>query len=352
LSNMEELRNQIKLLQLKGNEIVAITSFIDQHCYTSSVLADEFCDNYLSTNAVSIMENKDQTRSFLSNMPYTPAFLLIEKDTKLPIASLPEKLNYPLIVKCSKSTGSKDVLFAANMDELQNNLSKLRKKNPEETLIIEEYIEGEQYLVEVLVSNGQIFTAAIIKQEITKGKRFIVTGYGVLAEVDADLVKSIGEIQNSIVSSLKIKNGTFHLELRLTKTGWKLIEINPRISGGAMNKMIQTAFGYNLVKETLKLQIGDTPSIEKQKNKFVFTQYVIVNNSGVLEKVTGKEKARKSPGVVEVYVKPRKGTTITPPLSMGHRYAYVIATGDTMEEAQSVAKKAAQEIKFHIKKDV
>jgi biotin carboxylase len=174
----------------------------------------------------------------------------------------------------------------------------------------------------------------------------------VLAEVDADLVKSIGEIQNSIVSSLKIKNGAFHLELRQTKTGWKLIEINPRISGGAMNKMIQTAFGYNLVKETLKLQIGDTPSIEKQKNKFVFTQYVIVNNSGVLEKVTGKEKARKSPGVVEVYIKPRKGTTITPPLSMGHRYAYVIATGDTMEEAQSVAKKAAQEIKFHIKKDV
>jgi biotin carboxylase len=349
LYNIDELSNQIKKLQNRGNAIVAITSFIDQHVYTASVLADKFCSNRLSTEAVFIMENKEQTRNFFSNMAFTPAFFLIKKEMELPINFLPETLRFPLMVKFSKSTGSKDVLFASNRKELQKNLLRLREKNPEETIIIEEYIEGEQYLVEAIVSNGQIMTAAIIKQEITRGNRFIVTGYGVLAEVDSELEESIGELLHDIVSTLKIENGAFHLELRLTEFGWKLIEINPRISGGAMNKMIQTAFGFSLVEETLKLLIGETPSLEKKTNKFVFTQYVIIRNKGVLKMVTGKRKAMRSPGVVEVYIKPKIGTMITSPYSMGHRYAYVIATGDTLDEAKNLAKAAAQEIRFHLK---
>ena len=140
----------------------------------------------------------------------------------------------------------------------------------------------------------------------------------------------------------------FTLNYDLSKNGWKLIEINPRISGGAMNKMIQAAFGFNLVEETLKLYLGESPSIEPRCMNYVFTQYLIVSKKGILEKVTGKGRARKSPGVVEVYVKPRKGTNLIPPLSMGHRYAYVIATGASMEEAKKIAQNAANEIRFHL----
>ena len=117
-----------------------------------------------------------------------------------------------------------------------------------------------------------------------------------------------------------------------------------------MNKMIQAAFGFNLVEETLKLYLGETPSIKPKCRNYVFTQYLVVSKKGVLEKVTGKQRAKNSPGVVEVYVKPKKGTKLIPPLSMGHRYAYVIAKGSSMEEAEKFAENAANEIKFHLEK--
>ena len=47
-------------------------------------------------------------------------------------------------------------------------------------------------------------------------------------------------------------------------------------------------------------------------------------------------------------MKPRIGTKLTPPLSMGHRYAYVIAAGAIMEEAKILAKSAANKITFHL----
>ncbi|MEH7246666.1 ATP-grasp domain-containing protein [Neobacillus niacini] len=344
--NMEELRGQIRLLQKRGHEIVIITSFVDNYVFTASSLADEFCENLISTEAISIMENKEKTRTFFSNQAFTPRFELVTKDfhylTK-------QTFNFPVVAKCASSTGSKDVIFASNMRELEKNVARLRTKNQNETIIIEEYVEGDQYLVEVLVSDWKVHIAAIIKQEITKGKRFIVTGYGLLAEVPVDLEDSLFDVIETVVSSLAFKNGAFHLELRLTADGWRLIEINPRISGGAMNKMIHTAYGFSLVEETLKLLAGEEPTLEKSTSHYVFTQYVILENKGYLEKITGKSRAAASPGVVDVYVKPKSGTYVTPPLSMGHRYAYVIARGDSLDDAQSKAKQAANELTFHLK---
>ncbi|WP_419888747.1 ATP-grasp domain-containing protein [Neobacillus niacini] len=349
LSKIEEIKQQIELLQQRGHEIVIITTFVAKYVQTASRLADEYCVNYLSTEALAIMENKDTTRSTFANQSFTPRFKLITKDMQMPVDLSDPKLKFPVVVKCASSTGSKDVIFAENMKALEKNAGKVRAKNPNETIIIEEYVEGDQYLVEVLVTNWEVLICAVIKQEITKGKRFIVTGYGVLAEVPTQLEEGLLDIIDTIVSSLKFQNGAFHLELRLTEDGWKLIEINPRISGGAMNKMIQAAFGYSLVEETLKLLIGETPSLEKTTSHYVFTQYVILENKGFLEKVTGKRRAMSIPGVVEVYVKPKSGTYVTPPLSMGHRYAYVIAKGDTLEEAERIAKQAANEITFHLR---
>ena len=69
---------------------------------------------------------------------------------------------------------------------------------------------------------------------------------------------------------------------------------------------------------------------------------------GTLLKVTGRNKATNQPGVREVYIKPRKGTLLTPPMSMGHRYGYVIASGDTSDEAKTNAINAASNIKFYL----
>jgi hypothetical protein len=49
-----------------------------------------------------------------------------------------------------------------------------------------------------------------------------------------------------------------------------------------------------------------------------------------------------------VFIKPKKESLILPPLSMAHRYAYVIATGKTADEAEKNAKHGISRIKFHI----
>lgn len=125
--------------------------------------------------------------------------MLVTRDMQLPVVLTHNKVNFPVVVKCASSTGSKDVLFAASIKELEQNAGKLRTKNPRETIIIEEYVVGDQYLVEVLVTNQRVQIGAIIRQEITKGKRFIVTGYGVLAEVPSNIAENCGSDRNDCI---------------------------------------------------------------------------------------------------------------------------------------------------------
>jgi len=343
-SNIEEMKDEIYNLTKTGLEIKSIVSFVDPYVHIASILCDEFCDNYTSSTAIEMMEDKEKTRNFLKNQPYSPKFYLLK-----PNEPVSNNLDFPLIVKSPKSTGSKDVLLANDSDQLKKHLSHLRNKNPRETIMIEEYIEGPQYLVEALVYKRQAHVIGIIEQEITQGKRFIITGYGVLVKAPKEIQTGLEEVLQSIVKAFNIENGALHLELRLTKNGWKLIEINPRISGGAMNTMLHAAFGFNLVEETLKLFLGERPDINPKHRKFVYTKYVIVESKGILEKVLGRNRAIHSPGVVDVYVKPRRGTLLIPPLSMGHRYAYVIAEGTTLADAKKKAINAAKEIKFILK---
>lgn len=348
--NILEMKQEIKRLRSKGMDIKTIVSFIDSYVYSASLLCDEFCHNPFSSKAILLMNNKEETRQFLKDQPYTPVFKIIKPNEEISFEKLVPQFTFPVMVKSPNSTGSKDAMLAENADQLKKHTLMLRERDPKDSIIVEEYIDGDQYLVEAVVFNKKVMIAGVIEQEVTKGKRFIITGYGVMANVPNEIMKGIEEVLHSLVKQMGIVNGALHLELRRSKNGWKLIEANPRISGGAMNKMIQAAFGYSLVEETLKLLLGGTPLIVPRYKKYVFTKYLIVDEKGILERVTGKGRARRSPGVIEVYVKPRKGTLLIPPLSMGHRYAYVIASGQSMDEAKQFARNAINEIKFHMKK--
>lgn len=344
-TDMNAMEAEVTKLQQLGFDIKLIVSFVDPYVHVAALLDEQFCQNLTSTRAIEIMEDKEQTRTFLLNKSYSPQFTVLG-----PADQLTGKVTFPLIIKSPKSTGSKDVLFASNHKELNKHLTTLRNKYPTEPIITEEYLKGEQYLVEVIVHNHQPQIIAVIRQDITKGKRFIITGYQLFSTVPPKFSESLTTLCQSLVDTFELETGAFHIELRLTNDGWKLIEINPRISGGAMNKMIEAAFGFNLVEQTLKLYLGDEPDFTPKHTNFVYTKHLIVHHKGILEKVTGKNRALNCPGIYDVYVKPKKGTILIPPLSMGHRYAYIIAEGATLKEAVARANRAASEIRFHMRR--
>ncbi|MEI4830664.1 ATP-grasp domain-containing protein [Bacillus sp. FJAT-53711] len=349
INDYDNIITTIEKLEKTGKNIKGIFSFIDPFVSVAARLSEKFCSNIVSTQAIYQMENKILTRNVLKNLPISLNYLIYKPTESLSsFIEKTKKMTFPLIVKSPKSTGSKDVLLVKDKDQLISSIQGLLKKLPNEEILLEEYVDGPQYLVEILVQNEKVHIIAIIEQEITLFERFIVTGYSLLGQVDKKLYNSLFNAINSIIQAFNMKNGACHLELRRINDIWKLIEINPRISGGAMNDMIEIGHGINLVQETIQLMLGNKPLLNKKHYKYVYTHYLTVKSKGKLIQVTGKNRSSKYPGVEKIYIKPKKGTVLRPPTSMGHRYGYVLAASYSKTEAKKIALEAAKEISFQI----
>jgi biotin carboxylase len=346
LFNYDNLKETIINLQKQGKQIKCILSFVHSYVYLAATLSEEFCPTVVSSDPIFIMENKILSRDLLTDLPISPRYTVYTPDYSLEKFINKHKTYLPLIVKAPASAGSKDVLLANNRNQLKLAIQKLL--NHHEQILLEEYLAGPQYLIEVLVHNRKVHIIAIIEQQITFFKRFIVTGYCLLRTNEKGLYDSILETVTSILEVFQLKNGPCHLEMRLVNGSWKLIEINPRISGGAMNRIIEVGYGINLVEETIQLMLGNEPCLTRKHSKYVYAHYLTVDSKGSLIKVTGKNRSSKYPGVEEVYIKPRKGQILRPPISMGDRYGYVLASSDVKDEAIRIAKKAASEIRFEL----
>lgn len=347
LSNYNEIKKNLSKLQRQGKRIKGIFSFVHSYVHVAASLSEEFCSSIVSTDSILKMENKVLTRELLKGHPNSPYYALYKPEDFSLENFIGQAKNYlPLIVKSPTSAGSKDVYLTNNENQLKLALQELLKKN--EQILLEEYLIGPQYLIEVLVHNGKVHIVAIIEQQITLLQRFIVTGYSLLTDVNQRTYNSILETVSSILKAFQMKNGACHLEMRLVNEVWKLIEINPRISGGAMNRIIEVGFGINLVEETIQLMLGNEPCLTKKHSKYVYAHYLTVDSKGKLMKVTGKDRVSQYPGVEEVYIKPRQGQIVRPPLSMGDRCGYILASSENKFEAKRIAMGAASEVRFYL----
>jgi biotin carboxylase len=347
LSNYNEIKKNLSKLRRQGKRIKGIFSFVHSYVHVAASLSEEFCSSVVSTDSILKMENKVLTRELLKGHPNSPYYALYKPEDFSLENFIGQAKNYlPLIVKSPTSAGSKDVYLANNENQLKLALEELLKKN--EQILLEEYLIGPQYLIEVLVHNGKVHIVAIIEQQITFLQRFIVTGYCLLTDVNQRTYNSILETVSSILKAFQMKNGACHLEMRLVNGVWKLIEINPRISGGAMNRIIEVGYGINLVEETIQLMLGNEPCLTKKHSKYVYAHYLTVDSKGKLIKVTGKERVSQYPGVEEVYIKPRQGQIVRPPLSMGDRCGYILASSENKFEAKRIAMGAASEVRFYL----
>ncbi|WP_419888644.1 ATP-grasp domain-containing protein [Neobacillus niacini] len=348
MSDTDEILSAITDIIEEGKKIVCFISFLDEYIYLAALLTNSLCHTLLTLEPLELMTDKILTRRYLAGKDYNPFYQVLGSIENADYVMEELKDQFPLIIKSPQSNGSKDVILVENVWECMKGVKQLHRKNSKSKILVEEYLEGPQYLIEIVVYQSTIMVAAIVEQEVTKGERFIITGYSICPELHLEQLPGLKETVLSIIEDFQIRNGTCHLEMKLTNKGWKLIEINPRMAGGAMNRMIEEAFGYNLAEQTIRLFSGLEPDLRKKHNKAIYTHYLIVGTVGKLLKVSGCDSAKEQTGVVEVSMKAEYGQLVIPPRSMGQRYGYVIASADSKDRARECALNGAKQIQFYL----
>lgn len=260
-------------------------------------------------------------------------------DTPDAAVALASRIGLPVVVKPVAQSGSIGVRLCANpadvraaADALFNADSAELALPPQQTVVVEQYLEGVEYSVETL--DEQV--VGVTRKHLGAHPYFVESGHDFPAPLPAAERAVIGQVAIAALRALGLGWGAAHVELRQTDIGPSIIEVNPRLAGGMIPRIVQESTGVDLIFHVVAKAAGRVEPLQADRTCAAAIRFLVADTAGWLSAIHGVDQARQVPGVVEVGITREKNQQIVLRHSFQDRLGYVIASavdGDTAARA-------------------
>lgn len=224
-----------------------------------------------------IATNKYEMRSaFQAAGVPTPAFCKMGPNDSTQVI---RNMKFPVIVKPTDRSGSRGITKLTSWNGVEEAIRISAAESFEQKVIVEEYIDGEEFSCECISASGIHYMLAITKKFTTGAPHFIETGHLEPAPLTIEQQETIRQAVFAALDALGISCGASHSEFKLTADGQvRLIEVGARMGGDCIGSdLVYLSTGRDFVKMTLQAALGQeldwevkcTPKIAAVK--FVFS---------------------------------------------------------------------------------
>lgn len=283
-------------------------------------------------SSIKATDKGEMIKAFEASGVDHPWYQIVENGKK------PEKGSYtfPLITKPTDNSGSRGVMLVHNEDELAEALNYSSENGRRGNVIMEEYMQGPEVSVEVMVKDGIAHVLQITDKLTTGAPHFVEMGHSQPSQLAEETQEAIRDLASRASLSVGIKNGPAHVEIIVTENGPKMVELGARMGGDCITThLVPLSTGIDMVGNTIKIALGEEPDLEQKISKGSAIRYFKVPH-GVIREISGIEEAKNIAGVQEITFVKEVGETVGDIDSSTDRIGFVIAQADTAERAVEV----------------
>lgn len=296
--------------------------------------------------AVKATDKYDMIKAFKEHNVPSPWFFAV--DTLEELKAHEADVTFPCIIKPTDNAGSHGVAKVHNLQELLDNYEYAHQSSRHGKVIVEEYLDGPEVSVEVMVVNGKVNILQITDKITTEAPHFVELGHTQPSRLPDETQRQIREVADMACKSIGIDKGPAHVEMKVTKRGPVMIELGARMGGDNITThLVPLSTGIDMVGSTIKVAMGEQPDIEPTLHCGSAIRYFEVP-FGTIKAIEGVEEARKIPGVKQITFTKEVGEESTPIHCSNDRIGFVIAQGLTAEDAVKVCEEAMESITITI----
>ncbi|MER9793639.1 acetyl-CoA carboxylase biotin carboxylase subunit family protein [Mesorhizobium sp. M0213] len=268
--------------------------------------------------------------------------------TATDVESSAAEIGLPVILKPAVGLGSKGVRLCRSFDEVAEHTTYLLggkhiwRSSPK--ILVEEFAQGPYYAAEIM-GNEVIGIGA---GDFGPPPHFVYREFTFPALLSDDEHKRIADVALSCLQALGLGWGPTSIELRWTKLGPVVIEVNPRLAGTPTPQLVHLAYGVDLITEHTKLVIGDEWNLRRTHSHTAAGRFLVADRDGTLDWIGGDSRAAAISGVAEVkfYVEPK--TPIVRKGDYRDNIGYVIAASPNLARTEAVLQQAVDLIDWSI----
>jgi biotin carboxylase len=259
-------------------------------------------------------------------------------------------LNIPLprIIKPTDSSGSRGVTKIEQDADVASAVSKAFQFSRSGKVIVESFMAGIEFTVEVFVVAGEVNVLAVTEKKKVEGTRGTVARELATPERPSEVIEKISQTVINAFEALGYKEGPGHAEVILCEDDFVgMVEVAGR-GGGFMvfNNFVPAVSGVNIAKLTAMQSVG--LPIEKfviEKNAAVLRFFP--SRPGILRSISGFSEANEIVGVESGYFV-SIGDQFMAATADGDRLGYILSCAASPALAQQLADQAESYISFEI----
>lgn len=261
-------------------------------------------------------------------------------------------VTYPCIIKPTDNAGSRGVVLVHNQRELDEAYKYSYHESRGGSVIIEEYLQGPEFSVEVMVVDGEPHVLQITDKLTTGAPHFVEMGHSQPTQQSEDNRQKICDLACRAVKAVGINVGPAHVEMILTMNGPKMVELGARMGGDCITThLVPLSTGIDMIKATIDCACGNKPDIIPKFNKGAAIRY-FDTPSGLLKSISGVEDAKSLSGVQEISFVHNVGEQIGAINSSVDRIGFVIAQADTPLNAIEICENAINSINIRMEEGI
>ncbi len=177
------------------------------------------------------------------------------------------------VVKPCRGTGSRDTWRADGRTGLLAGLQRVAGPDgtlPED-LIVEEWLDGDpgqtadglaDYVsVEAMAVGGRV-TPLAITGKFPLAAPCRETGNFLPHNLDGPAAAAVRDLAVAAPGALGVRTGALHIEIKLTPDGPRVIEVNGRVAGGAIDRLLADELGTTLTRLAAAAAVGRPIAVE------------------------------------------------------------------------------------------
>ncbi len=296
--------------------------------------------------AVKATDKYDMIKAFKANDVPSPWFFVADTLEELKIHE--PDVTFPCIIKPTDNAGSHGVAKVHSFQELLDNYEYAHSCSRHGKVIVEEYLDGPEVSVEVMVLDGRVNILQITDKITTEAPHFVELGHTQPSRLPMATQEAIRNVTVAACHAIGIDKGPAHVEMKVTQRGPVMIELGARMGGDNITThLVPLSTGIDMVGSTIKVALGEKPDIEPTLHCGSAIRYFQVP-FGTIRSIEGVEEAMKAPGVKQITFTKGVGEESTPIHCSNDRIGFVIAQGATAEEAVKACEEAMKRVVIEI----
>jgi biotin carboxylase len=349
---------------LAGSSVDGVVAVADRPTLVAALTARKLGLAYHPAGAVAACRDKHRMREI-----FGLAGLPIPNHRRVPVDSDPAQLaaraTFPCVLKPLGLSASRGVIRANNPAEFIAAFERIRRilEQPEirhlheawnDSIQIEQYIDGREFALEGLMTGGELQVLAIFdKPDPLEGPFFEETIYVTPSREPAEVQSLIVDTAKQAIRALGLHHGPVHAEMRVNSRGVYMLEVAARPIGGLCARALLfetggTAGTVTLEELVILHAIGRMPAQLTLSPPASGVMMIPVPRAGIYHAVTGVEEALRTAGVDDVVITAKIGQKLIP-LPEGAGYpGFIFASGSDTSTVESALRNAYSHLHFEI----